>query len=846
MLALLVIAGATWTWWPGAVTNVFSESFVPHGFCFLWNKQLLDLNVASDGLIFFSYLAISLTLATLVVRQRKDLPFAWLFVAFGVFIVACGFTHAMDVVVLWIPLYWLAGDVKLITAIASLTVAVMLPLLAPKIGDLVASTERSRRNEQRFLNASESGYDSFFIFESVRDAAGEIVDFRYTFVNANGAKLLSTTQAELTGKLFCERFPIYRTNGRFETYKLVVLTGERSEVEYEIEAPHVRASWLRVQILKLDDGLSITATDITDRKENELKFVRLADFLDSIIASSPFATIVTDLSGRITSANPAAELMLRYERNKLVGADSPLVFFDSAEIKQRAEQLGGELHRPVAPGMAVLTAGEFKEWKLKRSDGSALDAEVIVRPLRAASGVVGLIVVAYDITERKSNEDRIAYLAHHDALTGLPMRTLFHDRLQVALAHAKREKSKVGVLALDLDHFKRVNDLMGHQNGDDLLVHVAERLRATIRKSDTVARMGGDEFVLILDDLHSAREAERVAEKLLASIRAPMTVGTETFASTASIGISVYPEDGDLAEELLKNADAAMYIAKAEGRDTFKSFNYVMAAASSRKRQLEVALNRALVGEEFELFYQPQIDLTTGMVTGVEALLRWRSEELGLVMPSEFIPLIEESGLIVPIGEWVVRTACREGKQLQELLGREFSIAVNVSSRQFQYDGLPRAIRRALDDSNLDPHSLELEITESVLVSNAPKAMGILEEVRALGTCLALDDFGTGFSSMSYIMRFPVDRIKIDRSFIRDVTVDASSSAVTAAIIALAKGLNMAVLAEGVETAEQRDLLIARGCNSAQGYLFARPTSAQALVSTIQTIERAEALVRNP
>jgi diguanylate cyclase (GGDEF)-like protein/PAS domain S-box-containing protein len=536
--------------------------------------------------------------------------------------------------------------------------------------------------------------------------------------------------------------------------------------------------------------------------------------------------------------------MLRYDQGDLLGRSSPLMFFDSAEVLDRARTLSAELQQLVEPGMAVLVASELKEWRLARKDGSFLQAEVVVRPLRAASGVVGLIVVAYDITERKANEDRIAHLAHHDALTGLPNRVLFRDRLEVVLGRAKRERKKVAVLLLDLDNFKRVNDMMGHSVGDGLLMHVAEQLRNSIRSSDTVARLGGDEFVLILDGLHTVEEAERIAEKLLVKLRAPLAIGTETFSPTASIGISLYPEDGDLPDDLLNNADSAMYTAKAEGRNTFKAFNYAMAAASSRKRQLEIALNRAVIAEEFELLYQPQIDLATGLVTGVEALLRWRNSELGLVMPVEFIPLIEENGLIVAIGDWILQTACRDGRKLQLDVGRPLSVAVNISPRQFQHRGLPQAIRHALNESDLEAKYLELEITESVLVSDSAKAMNILEEVRELNTCLAIDDFGTGFSSMSYIMRFPVDRIKIDKSFIRDITVDPSSSAVTTAIIALAKGLNINVIAEGVETTEQRDLLIGRGCHAAQGYFFAKPVRIDEIPATIRNIERSAVVGR--
>src|SRR5580658_1973425 len=320
---MICLAGAIWAFWPGAVTHVASQNYLPHGFCYLWNPQLLSLHVVSDTFIFLSYLAISVSLAWLVNREKKLLPFAWILVAFGLFIVACGFTHAIDIVVLWIPLYWLAGDVKLVTAVASLITAAALPFYIPKIRQLLHQADTSQKNERRFLAASEGSQDAFFILESVRDTTGTIRDFRIVFTNARGARLLSGTPHTLDGQLLCEMYPPRRTDGFFEKYRHVVETGEALEEEFPVQSPSINASWLRYQVLKLDDGLAITATDISTLKENELKLEKLAAFKKSIIASSPFATIVTDLSGTITAFNPAAERMLWYSSEEIVGHQTP-------------------------------------------------------------------------------------------------------------------------------------------------------------------------------------------------------------------------------------------------------------------------------------------------------------------------------------------------------------------------------------------------------------------------------------------------------------------------------------------------------------------------------------------
>jgi diguanylate cyclase (GGDEF)-like protein/PAS domain S-box-containing protein len=796
----------------------------------LLGTPLGDPQALTDDLLFVSFSALACVLLWVVHHERRHLPFTRTVFAFTLFVAANGLMHATRLAGLWMPVERLGMAFQLLTALAAAIAAVVLPFLVPQISALLDKEDEAHRNERRFLAASESSNDAFMIFESVRDIGREIIDFRFAFANDHAATLFSSTPEALIGKSLCQEFPANRAEGFFDKYKHVVDSDERFEEEFPINSPSINASWLHYQVIKLDDGVAVTCANVSKRKESEIKLAKFATFKQSIVTSSPFATIVTDLDGTITSFNPAAERMLWYKKEDLVDKKTPLILFDPRELAQRASALTEELGVRVLPNMAVLHARpdlglvEEAEWNFIRVDGSAIEIQLTVSALTSLSGaVIGLILVAYDITERKRSDEYISHVAHHDSLTGLPTRTLFHDRIEVALAASSRSKKKLALLMIDLDGFKSVNDLMGHHVGDELLIHVAKLLRKSVRASDTVARMGGDEFVILLDDVNSVLNAELVTRKIIRGLQGPFVIGTHTMSCAASIGICMSPDNGTTVEALLNNADTAMYHAKAEGKDGFQLFTSDMENASSRRRLLEMGLRHAVKLREMELVYQPQVSMRTGSVTGVEALLRWNSATMGLVMPAEFIPIAEESGTIVPIGEWVLRTACREGKKLQMDTGTLLTIAVNISPRQFQQENLPRLIESILQECDLEPRSLELEITENILISDSAKAMLILEKVRALGVHVAIDDFGTGYSSMSYILRFPVDRIKIDQSFIRNMTANSGSNAVTNAVIALASGLHITVVAEGVETAAHRDLLAAQGCDEAQGYFYSKP-----------------------
>lgn len=476
------------------------------------------------------------------------------------------------------------------------------------------------------------------------------------------------------------------------------------------------------------------------------------------------------------------------------------------------------------------------EYRVIRTDGSVRWVHDRAFPIRNIYGEVYRIAgIAEDVTEAKLSREQLAQLAHFDSLTGLPNRVLFNDRLRQALAQARRNNWITGILFLDLDRFKLVNDTLGHVTGDLLLKQVSARLTASLRPSDTVARLSGDEFAVILPELSSPQNAGYVAQKVLRALAAPYDLdGNEVFV-TVSIGITLYPADSSDIETLLRNADAAMYGAKAAGRNNFQYYTEAMNARAAEKLQLETRMRRALERREFVLHYQPKIDIASGRVSGLEALLRWQSPDQGLVPPAQFIPLLEETGLIVPVGEWVAQAACTQIRDWRDAGIRPVPVAINLSARQLRQPGFSEVMRRALTESGIEPQLIQIEITESSLMENPEEAIVMLKQLEALGILLAADDFGTGYSSLSYLKRFPLDALKIDRSFVRDITVDADDAVIARTVITLAHSLGLKVVAEGVETEEQLRFLGENRCDEAQGYLFSKPLPAAACAALLGT-----------
>jgi diguanylate cyclase (GGDEF)-like protein/PAS domain S-box-containing protein len=428
-----------------------------------------------------------------------------------------------------------------------------------------------------------------------------------------------------------------------------------------------------------------------------------------------------------------------------------------------------------------------------------------------------------DITDRKQAEQKLTHIAYYDALTNLPNRELFRDRLRQAIIQARRHKRMFAVMILDLDRFKGINDTLGHKIGDSLLQYVSERLVNSIREGDTVARLGGDEFIILFPDIAQARDASFVAQKIHNTLLKGFLLDSQELFITASIGISLYPSDGTDVDTLIKNADVAMYQAKAQGRNNYQFYTPTMNTEALSKLMLENNLRKALERKEFVLHYQPLVELSTGRITGAEALVRWKHPRLGLLSPLEFIPIAEETGLIVPIGEWILENVCVQGKTWNEMGLSPFRMTVNLSMRQFAHDAVLKTVLNALEKSDLDPDHLELELTESIVMQNAEQTIVTLHELKSAGIQISLDDFGTGFSSLSYLKNLPLNRLKLDRSFVSGLAKETKNESISKAIIGIAHSLSLKVIAEGVETFDQLELLRSWKCDEVQGFLFSRP-----------------------
>ncbi len=569
-------------------------------------------------------------------------------------------------------------------------------------------------------------------------------------------------------------------------------------------------------------------------------------------AIAHFIAINQDISARKRAESALREAEEKYRiifEDAVVGifqasSDGRLLSVNRAFAKMHGYTSPEELLAdPIAVHSGFIDNGQIEEWtRILERKGVIRGAEIEVRckdgarkwalvNIRAAHDAVGKIILhegtVEDVTDRKLAQQQVSYLAYYDALTGLPNRLLMQDRLKNALASAGRAGRKVAILFLDLDRFKIINDSLGHSFGDLLLQQVAKRLKHEIRDEDTVSRVGGDEFLIVLNSVESEAEVQTIAARIVNSLTGDYSIQGRSLSISCSVGISLFPQHGKDAETLIKNADAAMYCAKEKGSGTLCFFTEEMNARVVERLTLEHSLRSALDKQEFFLVYQPQLSIATGRIVGLEALLRWNNPELGLVMPGRFIGVAESSGLMNAIGEWVLRTSCAQTKKWLDEGRNVVPVAVNVSAVQFRHDGFRDLIKQVLDETGLDPSFLELELTESLLLSNADVMFRVLQELKEMGLKLAIDDFGTGYSSLSYLRQFPVSKLKIDRSFIRDVAVNADDAAIANAIISMSKGLNLKVIAEGVDHVDQLNFLRDRGCDEYQGYYFARPLSTQ-------------------
>ena len=547
-----------------------------------------------------------------------------------------------------------------------------------------------------------------------------------------------------------------------------------------------------------------------------------------IVHHAPYAILMLNRHGVIQTVNPAGEALLGYRLNELMGQNTTQRFFDADEVSERAHMLALRLNQPVTE-LNVLThlaeesPGLPSEWTLIRSDGRPLVAEITVTELSDEIGnLTGYLAMAQDVTLRREAENQLQHMAMHDALTALPNRNMLQDQLKASMVAADRGGHAMALMFLDLDRFKKINDSLGHHIGDSVLIEVARRLRSAMRTSDIVARLGGDEFVILLPQIAEEGDAERVAQKVLDLFTEPLRVGPHELRVTPSVGLVSYPLHGNDAITLMRHADLAMYRAKNNGRNRIQVYSDQMESPTADTLVLENDLYKALERNELRLHYQPQFDCASGQITGAEALLRWEHKGK-LVSPAEFIPLAEESGLIVEMGAWVLREACAKAQAWRSKTGWPLRIAVNLSAVQLDQPDIATTVAQALRETGLPATALELEITESVVVRESLRAADILTELRALGVGIAIDDFGVGYSSFAYLRELPVDRFKLDRSFLSSVPQSEGDSRLAAALIAMAHRLEVGIVAEGVETEEQNAFLRDHGCDEAQGYHLGRP-----------------------
>ncbi len=571
-------------------------------------------------------------------------------------------------------------------------------------------------------------------------------------------------------------------------------------------------------------GFSTITRDISERRSMEARY-------RGLLEAAPDAIVEINRGGEIVLVNVQAERQFGYLRDELVGQEVSRIIpngFAEHQLTHRTEFPEVSIIRPLPTAI---------ELRGRRKDGSNFPVEILLSPVESPEGTL-IIASIRDITQRKKSEDQLVKMSHsaqHDVLTNLPNRVLLYDRITRAISFAQRQRKQLAVLFVDLDHFKRINDSLGHAVGDKLLRSVAGRLVASVRRSDTVSRLGGDEFVVVLSQIEHAEDAAFSAQKILTALIAPHQIDDTQLTIDVSIGISSYPGDGQDAQSLMDSADTAMYDAKKQGRDNYQFFRSDMHARAVERQSLEGRLRAALGKHEFLLHYQPKIDLKSGEISGVEALLRWVHPERGLVPPLQFVPIAEECGLINSIGQWVLLEACRQARAWRDIGLRAVPVAVNVSAGEFLAKDFLSGVRAVLINTGLEPYDLELELTESVLMIDAESTIDTLHALKAIGVQLAVDDFGTGYSSFSYLRRFPLDTLKIDRSFVHDIAVDQKDAAIVSAMIGIGKSLKQRVIAEGVETLEQLDFLRTQGCSEAQGYYFSRPVAAEQFTELLKS-----------
>ncbi|MFV8826235.1 EAL domain-containing protein [Alkalihalobacterium sp. APHAB7] len=562
------------------------------------------------------------------------------------------------------------------------------------------------------------------------------------------------------------------------------------------------------------------ALDITDRVKAEKRLKESEELFRKLVDQAADSFFLSNSEGQILDVNTAACNQLGYSREELLNLSiKDIVSLSADKLATVYEKVAKRKSYNYEHGML-------------RKDGSVFPADTNVGLIHIGDRTLYL-GLSRDISDRKKAEKQMEHMAYHDSLTGLPNRWYIHTYIKRYLTEERTQDEKLAFLLLDLDHFKVINDSLGHQAGDLLLQQVAKRLHYSISQDDTLARLGGDEFIIVLPNLKDHREAVTVCEKIMKAMEDPFFIEGQNFKVSTSIGVSIVPDHGEDIHTLIQNADIAMYSSKEQGRNSFRFFNKVMKDSAQKRMEMEISLRQALEKNEFILHYQPKLNLKTGTIYGMEALIRWQKEDNKLIYPGQFIELAEETGLIIPIGEWVLREACKQCKIWNDA-GHPLTVSVNLSAQQFQKHDLTEMIAKIIEETGLNPNALELELTESTVMKEPKQATYMLQQLKELGVSISIDDFGTGFSSLSYLNQFPIDTLKIDRSFIYDAHENKANQSIASAIISLAHSLGLNVVAEGVENEEQLKFLKTKQCDAVQGYFVGKPMGGELVLDYIK------------
>ncbi|HWQ41716.1 MAG TPA: EAL domain-containing protein [Desulfosporosinus sp.] len=693
------------------------------------------------------------------------------------------------------------------------------------ISERLTNQRALRNSEEQFRDMFQTMSNAVAVFEISSDRQ----DFICTDINRAAEQIENISREEAIGSSITKVFPLVKELGLFVLCQQVFRTGKRAEFPAVYYKNQRAVGWSEGLIYKLTTGnIVVLYEDVTQRVLNERALWQEKERAQVTLASIGDAVLTTDVQGRVTYLNPVAEMMIGWTNEEAQGLMIERVFDIYHEstglaLAQPAQQCLLEQRIIALANHAVLRNRDGKQlFHIEDSAAPIFDRE---------GKVIGAVLVFHDVSEKRDLLRRMSYQANHDALTDLPNRQLFIDRVHQAILQASRHKEQVAVFFLDLDGFKLVNDTLGHAAGDTLLRQVGERFKTSLRQEDTVARHGGDEFLILLPYLPSEQQAAKVAQKILDTLSAPFQLAKQEVYISASLGIALYPLDGEDPEILIQHADMAMYQVKAKGRNHYHFYTIALHERLSERLALQNEMRRAIERHEFVLYYQPQFCLSDGQFCGMEALVRWQHPERGFLLPDKFISIAENSGLILPLGKWVLRTACAQNKLWQDMGYPPVRVAVNLSARQFQQKDLVRQVAEILEETGLEPEWLELEITESLSMENVVVSVEILQKLKSMGVHLAIDDFGTGFSSLSYLNRFSLNTLKIDRSFITGVDVHSDRQAIVLTIIQLAQNLGLKVIAEGVETQGELDFLRIKGCDEVQGFLLAKPVSIEKLVS---------------